>query len=102
VLAPGGRLVVGFMPRERKDRVAVPGDVFTPRSPDEVIEALAGAGFGDLAVARPDPARAWNLIVARQGVEAGEVATAATMRLAPRDSGRLAVSLLEEVALQQS
>jgi SAM-dependent methyltransferase len=102
VLAPGGRLVVGFMPRERKDRVAVPGDVFTPRSPDEVIEALAGAGFGDLAVARPDPARAWNLIVARQGDEAGEVAAAATMRLAPRDSGRLAVSLLEEVALQQS
>jgi ubiquinone/menaquinone biosynthesis C-methylase UbiE len=64
VLSPGGRVVVGFLPKERMDRVGMPRDIFTLRAPDEVIAALAKAGFTDVRVERPQPTTPWNAIVA--------------------------------------
>lgn len=102
VLAPGGRIVVGFLPRDRTDRVAMPGDVFTPRTADEVIEALAGAGFGDLGVVRPDAARGWNLIVGQRDERLGAPVPVLVPHWMWREPARPAGSLLDDVALQQS
>jgi arsenite methyltransferase len=64
VLAPGGLVVVGFLPKERMDRMGMPTDIFTSRTPDEVIAALAKAGFCGVRVERPQPSTPWNVIVA--------------------------------------
>jgi len=64
VLSPGGRLVVGFLPKERMDRLGMPADIFTPRAPDDVIAALTKSGFKDIHVDRPAPTTPWNVIVA--------------------------------------
>lgn len=101
VLAPGGRIVVGFLPRDGKD-VAMPDDAFTPRTADEVIEALAGAGFDDLGVVRPDAARGWNLIVGQRDHQLGAPVAMPVRTWSRRETPRQAVSLLEEMALQQS
>jgi arsenite methyltransferase len=66
VLSPGGRLVVGFLPKEWMDGMRFPPDVFTSRSPDEVIDAAAAAGFQGMRVERPDAATRWNVIVANR------------------------------------
>jgi arsenite methyltransferase len=65
VLTPGGRLVVGFVPKERMDRMGMPTDIFTGRTPDDVIAALEKTGFEDVQVRRPEPATSWIAIVAR-------------------------------------
>jgi arsenite methyltransferase len=44
VLSPGGRVVVGFVPKERMERMGMPVDIFTARDPDDVIAALGKAG----------------------------------------------------------
>src|SRR5436190_12058598 len=36
VLSPGGRVVVGFLPKERMDRMGMPKDIFTSRAPEDV------------------------------------------------------------------
>lgn len=64
VLSPVSRVVVGFLPKEHMDRGNFPADIFTSRTPDEVMRALAGAGFQDIRVERPTPNTAWNVIVA--------------------------------------
>ena len=64
VLAPGGRLVVGFLPKERMDLMEMPTDIFTTRAPGEVIAALARAGFEDVRIERPEPTTPWDVIVA--------------------------------------
>jgi ubiquinone/menaquinone biosynthesis C-methylase UbiE len=64
VLSPGGRLVVGFLPKEWMDRMGFPPDIFTTRAPDEVIAALNQAGFQNVRVERPQPTTRWNVIVA--------------------------------------
>ena len=64
VLRPGGRLVVGFLPKDRMDRLGVPRDIFTPREPRDVIAALKAAGFTSVNVERPEPTTPWNAIVA--------------------------------------
>jgi arsenite methyltransferase len=64
VLAPAGHVAVGFLPKDRMDRMGVPADIFTARAPDEVLAALAAAGFGHLRVERPDAHTPWNVIVA--------------------------------------
>jgi arsenite methyltransferase len=64
VLSPGGRLVVGFLPKEWMDRMGFPADIFTSRAPDEVVAALTRTGFSDVRVERPRPATRWNVIVA--------------------------------------
>lgn len=66
VLTPGGCLIVGFLPKERMDRMGMPTDIFTTRAPDDVIAALAMAGFADAAIERPNPATPWNVIAARK------------------------------------
>ena len=64
VLRPGGRLVVGFLPKDRMDRLGYPSDIFTTREPGDVIAALSSAGFTAVSVERPEPATPWNAIVA--------------------------------------
>ena len=64
VLAPGGRAVVGFLPREHMDRMGMPPDIFTTRAPDEVVGALERTGFADVRIERPAPSTAWNVVVA--------------------------------------
>lgn len=64
VLMPGGRLVLGFLPKDRMERLGVPADIFTPRAPEDVIAALTKAGFKDVRVERPASSTPWNVIVA--------------------------------------
>jgi len=64
VLSPGGRVVLGFLPKEWMDRMGNPMDIFTSRAPDDVIAALTTAGFKDVRVERPEPTTPWNVIVA--------------------------------------
>jgi len=66
VLTPGGRIVVGFLPKEWMDRMGMPADIFTCRTPDEVVDGLNQAGFMDVRVTRPDLSTAWNVMVARR------------------------------------
>ena len=47
VLRPGGRVVLGFLPKVHMDRMNMPPDIFTPRTPDDVLGALTVAGFSD-------------------------------------------------------
>jgi ubiquinone/menaquinone biosynthesis C-methylase UbiE len=64
VLKPGGRIVVGFLPKERMDRMGMPEDIFTTRAPLEVVAAITKAGFSDVLIARPEPHTPWNVVVA--------------------------------------
>lgn len=66
VLAPGGRVVVGFLPREHMDRMMMPADIFTTRAPSDIFAALRTSGFDDVRVERPDPAVAWCIVRARR------------------------------------
>jgi ubiquinone/menaquinone biosynthesis C-methylase UbiE len=65
VLTPGGRVVVGFLPKEPMQRMGMPSDIFTLRASAEVIGALTRAGFKDIRAERPEPATPWNVIVAQ-------------------------------------
>ena len=64
VLLPGGRVVIGFVPKERMDRMGMPADIFTSRAPNDVVAALRKAGFSDVRIEQPEPATPWNVIVA--------------------------------------
>ena len=64
VLLPGGRVVVGFVPKERMDRMGMPADIFTSRAPNDVVAALRKAGFSDVRIERPKPTTPWNVMVA--------------------------------------
>jgi SAM-dependent methyltransferase len=66
VLVPGGRLVVGYVPREAMDRMNMPADIFTPRSPEEIAEALERAGFRIRGAGSSTPFDrvAWSVIAA--------------------------------------
>jgi arsenite methyltransferase len=64
VLSPCGRVVVGFLPKERMDRMGMPKDIFTSRAPEDVIAALTKAGFSDVRIERPEPTTPWNVLVA--------------------------------------
>jgi arsenite methyltransferase len=66
VLSPGGRIVVGFLPKERMNRMSFPTDIFTSRAPEEVAAALAGSGFRQVRIERPDPSTRWMVIVAER------------------------------------
>lgn len=63
VLRPGGRVVIGFLPKADMDRMAMPADIFTPRTPQEVVAALERVGFADVHVTRPRPTTAWIAVV---------------------------------------
>ncbi|HET7766507.1 MAG TPA: methyltransferase domain-containing protein [Burkholderiales bacterium] len=64
VLAPGGRVVIGFLPKEWMDRLGHPPDIFTPRTPEEIVAALTASGFKHAHIERPDPTTRWNVAVA--------------------------------------
>jgi arsenite methyltransferase len=64
VLSPHGRLVVGFLPKDRMKRLGVPTDIFTLREPNEVMSALTSAGFKNARIERPAPATPWNVVIA--------------------------------------
>ena len=64
MLSPGGGAVVGFLPKERMDRLGMAIDIFTSRTPESVITVLTSAGFTDVLVERPEPTPHWNVIVA--------------------------------------
>jgi arsenite methyltransferase len=64
VLIPGGCLVVGFLPKDRMDRMGMPTDIFTTRAPEDVVATLKATGFVSVRIERPDPGTAWNVIVA--------------------------------------
>lgn len=64
VLSPGGRAVVGFLPKDRMDGGNFPADIFTSRTPEEVVSALTSAGFQQVRVERPALSTPWNVIVA--------------------------------------
>ncbi|MGZ5867907.1 MAG: class I SAM-dependent methyltransferase [Xanthobacteraceae bacterium] len=59
VISPGGRLVVGFLPKEFMDRMNMPTDIFTTRTPEDVTSAMKKAGFANVRIERPDPATPW-------------------------------------------
>ena len=65
VLRPGGRAVVGFLPKTHMDRMGMPRDIFTTRAPEDVAAALENEGFVNLRVERPQPTTPWNVVVAR-------------------------------------
>jgi len=63
-LSAGGRVAVGFLPKDRMDRMGLPADIFTSRMPGEVVQSMTEAGFQTPRVLRPAPATPWNVIVA--------------------------------------
>ena len=65
VLTPGGRAVVGFLPKIHMDRMGMPRDIFTARAPEDVVAALENEGFVNVCVERPQPTTPWNVVVAR-------------------------------------
>ena len=64
VLKSGGRAIVGFLPKEKMDRMGMPGDIFTTRAPGDVAVAMRRAGFHNIRIERPTPETAWNVLVA--------------------------------------
>jgi SAM-dependent methyltransferase len=50
VIAPGGRLVIGFAPRESLERLPVTQHGFAMYEPDDVRLLLLRAGFGEAAI----------------------------------------------------
>ena len=59
VLKRGGRVVLGFVPKSRMDRMNMPPDIFAPREPDDVANALSSAGFGAVEVRKPRGDSGW-------------------------------------------
>jgi hypothetical protein len=66
VLAPGGRAVVGSLPKPWMDRLGHPADIFASRTTAEVTDAMHRCGFRALQVERPGASTRWNVVVARR------------------------------------
>ena len=66
VLAPGGRVVIGFLPKERMDRMNMPADIFTSCTPEDIQRAMAAAGLTNPRIEKPTPATAWAVAVAQR------------------------------------
>ena len=64
VLAPDGRLVVGFLPKDRMDLMSLPTDIFRARTVEDIIAVLGRTGFRDIRVERPQPTTPWAVVVA--------------------------------------
>lgn len=64
VMPSGGRVVVGFLPKEHMDRMGMPTDIFTTRGPEEVIAGLELAGFSEIHIERPKSSTPWNVVTA--------------------------------------
>jgi len=66
VLSPDGRAIIGFMPKDYMDRMNMPADIFTPRTPQDVLDALTRAGFRNARIERPQPSTTWAVAVAEK------------------------------------
>jgi arsenite methyltransferase len=64
VLSPGGRVIVGFLPKQHMDKMGMPSDIFTTRTEVDVIASLQRSGFTAVHIRRPTPETAWALAVA--------------------------------------
>jgi len=64
VLVPGGRVVIGFLPKEGMDRLGLRPDIFTARTPGEISAALSASGFRHVYLERPYPTTPWIVAVA--------------------------------------
>ncbi|HEV7157139.1 MAG TPA: methyltransferase domain-containing protein [Caulobacteraceae bacterium] len=67
VLAPGGRVVLGFVPKERMARMNFPADIFTPRAPDDVLDALRAAGLSAVELRAPGGGKTWLIATGVKG-----------------------------------
>ena len=63
---PGGRVAIGFLPKEPMTRLNMPPEIFTLRTPEDVIAALTKTEFKTARVERPEPATPWNVILAER------------------------------------
>jgi arsenite methyltransferase len=59
VLRRGGRVVLGFVPKARMERMNMPADIFTLREPADLAAALTNAGFGAVEVRKPRGEMGW-------------------------------------------
>jgi ubiquinone/menaquinone biosynthesis C-methylase UbiE len=59
VLKNDGRIALGFLPKERMERMNFPPDIFTPREPEDLTAAMAGAGFTEVKLHQPRPDPGW-------------------------------------------
>lgn len=66
MLSTGGRIVIGFLPKEHMDKMGMPRDISTKRSPGEIVDALERNGFSGIWIRRPVPSTPWNVIVANR------------------------------------
>jgi len=64
VLSPGGTLAIGFLPKHWMDKGDFPADIFMPRTPEEVIDALQRAGFSQVQITRPHETTRWVVALA--------------------------------------
>lgn len=53
IMTPAGRVAIGFVPKARMERMNMPADIFSPRSPEDVTEALREASFSDVEIHAP-------------------------------------------------
>jgi arsenite methyltransferase len=63
-LVPGGRALIGFLPKTHMERKRMPPDVFTLRTAEDAREALGRVGFRNVRTERPQPDTPWNVMVA--------------------------------------
>ena len=71
VLKPGGKVVVGFLPKEWMDTMNFPTDIFTSRAPEDLLATLGRTGFTDARIERPNSTTRWNVVVARASAQQG-------------------------------
>ena len=62
--APDGRLVIGFLPKDRMEPLGVPTDIFALREAGEVISALTSAGFKNVRIEQSATTTPWNVVIA--------------------------------------
>jgi SAM-dependent methyltransferase len=62
-LAPGGRAAVGLLPKDRMDRMNMPPEIFTTRSPEEVAAELSAVGFSEIRLERPKSTTPWIVAI---------------------------------------
>jgi arsenite methyltransferase len=66
VLAPGGRVAVGFLPKQWMDPMGLPATVFTAHTAEDVARALMTAGFRNVRTQLPKSPAKWNLLLAER------------------------------------
>lgn len=62
VLAPGGLLALGFLPKEHMDKMNMPIDIFTTRRLEELVKEAELAGFRSIEVRRPQLTTSWAVL----------------------------------------